>query len=58
MALHASSIGNLIFMLPFISLILIYLILGEEIYISTVSGLLMILTGVFLQRYKRSDMAG
>ena len=55
---HASSIGNLIFLSPFISLILIYLILGEDIYISTVSGLLMILTGVFLQRYKRSDMAG
>ncbi len=55
---HASSIGNLIFLSPFISLILIYLILGEEIYISTVFGLLMILVGVFLQRYKRSDMAG
>lgn len=55
---HASSIGNLIFLSPFISLILIYLILGEEIYISTVFGLLMILAGVFLQRYKRSDMAG
>lgn len=51
---HAASIGNLIFLSPFLSLVMIYLILGEEIYASTLIGLLMIIFGVFIQRYRSS----
>lgn len=51
-----ASISNLIFLSPFISLVLIYLLLGETIYPSTLVGLSTILAGVFLQRYRKSSV--
>ncbi len=49
---HTSRISNLIFLSPFISLILIYSILGEPIYLSTLWGLGLILAGIFIQQYR------
>jgi len=45
-----ARISNLIFLSPFLSLIFISLILNEKILISTVVGLLFIITGILLQR--------
>jgi drug/metabolite transporter (DMT)-like permease len=45
-----SKIANLIFISPFISLIFIHFIVGEEIYISTLFGLIAIIFGLFLQQ--------
>jgi drug/metabolite transporter (DMT)-like permease len=44
-----AKIANLIFLSPIISLFLIYYIVGEEIYISTVAGLILVLCGLGVQ---------
>ncbi len=51
-AQSTAKIANLIFLSPFISLIFIYFILGEEIYISTVIGLITIIAGLIIQQLK------
>jgi len=48
-----SKISNLIFISPFISLIFIHFIVGEEIYISTLIGLIIIILGLTLQQLKK-----
>ena len=53
-ATSTAKIANLIFISPFISLIFIYFILGEQIYISTVVGLSTIILGLILQQFKSS----
>ena len=52
---NTSKIANLIFISPFISLIFIYFILNEKIYISTLFGLSFIIFGLFIQSSKRFD---
>jgi len=58
MALKLSSttakVSNLIYLSPFISLILIHFIVGEVILLSTVIGLLFIVGGIIIQQYLRS----
>lgn len=53
-ALELSSttarIGNLVFLSPFLSLIIIHLVVGEEIYPSTLVGLVLIVGGIVLQK--------
>lgn len=49
-----AKIANLIFISPFISLIFIHFIIGEEIYLSTIFGLSIIIFGLILQQYKSS----
>lgn len=44
------KIGNLVYICPFLSFIFIYFILGESIYISTLSGLILIIIGIVLQQ--------
>ena len=54
-ALHYSvttaKVSNLIYLSPFISLILIHFTVGETIFPSTVAGLILIVTGILLQQY-------
>ncbi len=45
-----SKIANLIFISPFLSLVFIYFILKEPIYISTLMGLLFIILGLVIQK--------
>lgn len=45
----ASRISNLIFLSPFISLFLIHFFVGEEILISTIYGLILIIAGNLIQ---------
>lgn len=47
-----SKIANFIFISPFISLIFIYFIVGEDIYISTLFGLSTIILGLYIQQSK------
>ncbi len=49
---NTAKIGNLIFISPFISLILIHFLVGEEIYTSTFAGLILIIIGLIIQRFK------
>ena len=48
-----ARISNLIFISPFISLLLIYLLVGEEILPSTFAGLVLIVIGLVLQQVRR-----
>ncbi len=56
-ALHASSstarISNLVFLSPFVSLIMIHFVLGEKIFISTIAGLVLIVSGIGIQQASR-----
>ena len=49
-ATNTVKIANLIFISPFLSLIYIYFILHEPIYISTLYGLLLIIAGLIIQQ--------
>lgn len=49
-ATNVALISNLIFISPFISLLLLAAIIGERIYPSTVTGLLFIVAGLLIQR--------
>jgi drug/metabolite transporter (DMT)-like permease len=51
---NTARISNLIFVSPFISLLLLATIIGEEIAPSTLAGLVMIVAGLLVQQIKRS----
>lgn len=46
-----AHISNLIFLSPFLSLIYIHFLVGEEILLSTIAGLALIIAGIFLHHY-------
>ncbi len=48
--MNTAKIANLIFISPFLSLIFIYFILNEPIFISTLFGLLFIIIGLVIQQ--------
>jgi drug/metabolite transporter (DMT)-like permease len=50
LAQNTSRVSNLIFLSPFLSLILIHFILGEPIYSTTYLGLIVIVAGLLLQK--------
>ncbi|SFR52949.1 hypothetical protein SAMN05216203_1173 [Marinobacter daqiaonensis] len=50
LATNTSRVSNLIFISPFLSLVFIYLILGEVILPSTWAGLILIVGGLWLQQ--------
>lgn len=55
LAENTAKIANLIFISPFLSLILISIFLGEQILFSTVCGLALIISGLILQqRFSKS----
>jgi len=51
-AKNTNQVINLIFLTPFLSLIMIHTILGEEIRIQTWAGILLIMAGITMQKYK------
>ncbi|MGE4291887.1 MAG: DMT family transporter [Desulfovibrio sp.] len=50
---NTAKVGNLIFLSPFLSLVFIHFLLGEEILPSTFAGLALIVAGLLLQRAGR-----
>lgn len=46
-----AQISNFIYLVPFLSLIVLYLIIGEPILSSTIIGLIFILAGILIQQY-------
>lgn len=46
-----AQVSNLIYLSPFLSLVLIHLIVGEKILLSTIIGLVFIVTGIMIQQY-------
>jgi drug/metabolite transporter (DMT)-like permease len=51
LAKNTAVVSSLIYLFPFLSLILIHYVLGEPIFASTVIGLILIITGVLLSRF-------
>ncbi len=49
---NTAKVSNLIFISPFVSLILLNLIIGEEIYKSTLLGLVFIISALLIQQIK------
>ncbi len=52
-AKSAASIGNLIYCTPFLSLIFLRLIVGEAIHSATFTGLVLIVSSLFFQEWRR-----
>jgi drug/metabolite transporter (DMT)-like permease len=50
-----AKVSNLIYLSPFISLIIIHFIVGETIFFSTVIGLVFIVSGIILQQYLKEQ---
>jgi drug/metabolite transporter (DMT)-like permease len=50
-----SKVSHLVYFSPFISLFFIYLILKENIYFTTVLGLVLIISGILLSKIKRRN---
>ena len=46
-----AKVSNFIYIVPFLSLIVIYFVVGEKILISTIIGLIFIVTGIIIQQY-------
>ncbi|MDH3199061.1 MAG: DMT family transporter [Candidatus Krumholzibacteria bacterium] len=49
---NTAKVGSLIFISPFISLVLIHFVVGEDIRRSTIAGLVLIVAGLAVQRYR------
>jgi drug/metabolite transporter (DMT)-like permease len=54
---RAADIGNLIYLSPFLSLIWIRFILGETIYLTTITGLVTIVAGILAGQIKQRQKA-
>jgi drug/metabolite transporter (DMT)-like permease len=52
---RTDKISQLVFLSPFLSLIFINVFVGEKIYLYTISGLVLIVSGIVLQRYKNKN---
>lgn len=46
-------IGNLVYLAPFLSLVFLHYLAGEKIFLTTLAGLLLIITGIFIQNYSQ-----
>lgn len=51
-----SRVASLVFITPFMSLVVLYFVLGEKILVSTFFGLILICTGLILQKYFTNKM--
>ena len=50
-AVSTDRISNMIYITPFFSLLLISIIVGEQIHLTTIGGLVLIVTGIVLQKF-------
>ncbi|HJX71747.1 MAG TPA: DMT family transporter [Bacteroidales bacterium] len=55
LAQHPDRIANVIYLTPFISLIIIHFVLGEQIYLTSVIGLFLIVSGIIVQKINHKD---
>jgi len=57
LARNTAVVSSLIYIFPFLSLILIHYILGEPVFPSTVTGLVLIVGGILLSRFSPAKKA-
>ena len=53
---NVSSVGQIVYLSPFISLIFLAVIVGEAIHVSSVIGLILIIGGILLQRKSQPEL--
>jgi len=53
---RAAQVSNFIYLVPFLSLMEIHFIVGEEILLSTIVGLIFIVAGTMLEQYDSREM--
>lgn len=54
---NTAKVGNLIFLSPFVSLIFIHFVVGEDIFLSTFTGLFLIVAGLLYQRLRSTTFS-
>ena len=54
LAKNTAAVSSLIYIFPFLSLLLIHYVLGEPVFPSTLIGLVLIVAGVLLSRFSDS----
>jgi drug/metabolite transporter (DMT)-like permease len=52
MAVSTDKVSNLVYLAPFLSLIFVHFILHEPVYCTTLAGLLLIISGIYVQNSK------
>lgn len=52
---NTARISNMIFISPFLSLILLRFLVGEQIYLATLVGLVMIIMALWVQQFRSAD---
>jgi drug/metabolite transporter (DMT)-like permease len=52
MAVSTDKVSNLVYLAPFLSLIFVHFILHEPVYYTTLAGLLLIISGIYVQNSK------
>ncbi|MFC1608152.1 DMT family transporter [Candidatus Latescibacterota bacterium] len=50
-----AQVGNLVYLSPFLSLVFISIVIGEQIELTTIAGLVMILAGIIFQKRSKQD---
>jgi drug/metabolite transporter (DMT)-like permease len=55
LAPSTDRVSNLVYLAPFLSLILVHFVLGEKIYLTTPAGLLLIISGIIIQNRKQKS---
>jgi drug/metabolite transporter (DMT)-like permease len=53
-----AKISNLVFIAPFLNLIFVHIFLGESIYISTIFGIILVLSGIIIQNADKKSRIG
>ncbi len=53
LSLLTSKVSNLIYLTPFLSIVLIHFVVGEEIYLTTIFGLVLIVAGILYEKTKK-----
>jgi drug/metabolite transporter (DMT)-like permease len=48
----ADQISNFVYLAPFFSLIFIHIFVGENIYVTTIAGIILIVGGIFIQKIR------
>jgi len=56
LAATTDKVSNLVYLAPFLSLILVHFILNEPVYYTTPAGLLLIICGILIQNRKKQEI--
>ena len=53
LSITTAKVSNLIYLVPFLSLVVVFFVVGEKILLSTIVGLAFIMIGIILEQLKK-----